>query len=100
MREILNASLVGDGEAWTVDTAPEPPESRPAGCARAWRSARARVRGERVRSAARGRGNGFRVLERHVSSHSSRGAGGDAIARSRAKAKTKRRCRRRSGDAS
>ena len=33
MREILNASLVGDGEAWTVDTAPEPPETT-TGCAR------------------------------------------------------------------
>ena len=33
MREILNASLVGDGEAWAVDTAPEPPETT-AGCAR------------------------------------------------------------------
>ena len=33
MREILNASLVGDGEAWAVDTAPEPPETT-TGCAR------------------------------------------------------------------
>ena len=33
MREILNASLVGDGEAWAVDAAPEPPETT-TGCAR------------------------------------------------------------------